>query len=371
MRLTFFILVLHCATATAASFVGLGDLPGGRHESKAWDVSADGSVIVGAAHNGDSVAVRWDATGTPQPFADITGPFRGEARGVSADGQIVVGDGFFAAPTGLHGFNTTTLTVALGLSGDGSTAVGYSENPFNPRPIKYTWAGNASPQVLPGFPGTPGYGISYGASFDGSVIAGSLSMTPSGATEPLGLQAVLWTAQGIQPLGDFPGGAFRSEAYRISPDGRIVVGSGTTAAGFEAFIWTAASGMQLLGDLDGGDVFSQPLDLTADGSIVVGGSRVNQSASTYEAFIWTQAAGIRRLDDVLQEAGVDLGGWRLEAAYGISADGKVIVGYGRNPAGNPEAFRAVIPEPTTLAYTAPLLFLCHNRRERSRFRKTR
>jgi uncharacterized membrane protein len=368
VRLTPVILVLHCATATAASFLGLGDLPGGRHESKAWDVSADGSVVVGSAHNGEQIAVKWDAAGNLQPFTDISGHFRGEARGVSADGRTFVGDGFFAAPTGLHGFNTTTLTVALGLSGDGSTAVGYSENPLNPRPIKYAWADGASPQVLPGFPGTPGHGISYGASFDGSVIAGSLSMTPTGATESLGLQAVLWTAQGIQSLGDLSGGKFRSEAYRVSPDGRIVVGSGTTAAGFEAFIWTTETGIQLIGDLSGGGVFSQPLDLTPDGSIVVGGSRVNQSSSTYEAFIWTQAVGMRRLDDVLQEAGVDLGGWRLQAAHGISADGTVIVGNGRNPAGNTEAFRAVIPEPSMVLACATSLLVLRSTRSRSSVR---
>ena len=45
--------------------------------------------------------------------------------------------------------------------------------------------------------------------------------------------------------------------------------------------------------------------------------------------------------------GVDLTGWELQDARGISADGKVIVGTGINPAGFAEAWIATIPEPST------------------------
>jgi hypothetical protein len=48
---------------------------------------------------------------------------------------------------------------------------------------------------------------------------------------------------------------------------------------------------------------------------------------------------------ILTAAGVDLTGWRLEAATGVSADGKTIVGNGTNPRGFTEAWVANITFP--------------------------
>jgi hypothetical protein len=43
--------------------------------------------------------------------------------------------------------------------------------------------------------------------------------------------------------------------------------------------------------------------------------------------------------------GVDLTGWSLTEASGVSADGLVIVGSGENPNGGIEAFMAVLDAP--------------------------
>ncbi|MFQ5635014.1 MAG: PEP-CTERM sorting domain-containing protein, partial [Gammaproteobacteria bacterium] len=44
----------------AGGMVGLGDLPGGRHTSTAYDVSADGSVVVGRGQTAAAnEAVTW------------------------------------------------------------------------------------------------------------------------------------------------------------------------------------------------------------------------------------------------------------------------------------------------------------------------
>jgi hypothetical protein len=57
---------------------------------------------------------------------------------------------------------------------------------------------------------------------------------------------------------------------------------------------------------------------------------------------------MRSVQDLLEEYGLDLTGWQLSAAYGISADGLTIVGGGINPAGDAEAWRATLPNPVPL-----------------------
>ena len=74
---------------------------------------------------------------------------------------------------------------------------------------------------------------------------------------------------------------------------------------------------------------------------------------------------MRSLDAVLLGLGVDLEGWILDEANGISGDGSVVVGYGTNPDGFAEAWIATIPEPGTgLLLMTGLLGLASCRRGR-------
>jgi probable HAF family extracellular repeat protein len=139
-------------------------------------------------------------------------------------------------------------------------------------------------------------------------------------------------------LGDLSGGAFASVALGVSGDGSIVVGYGTSASGIEAFRWTQAGGIVSLGDLPGGSVSSFASGVSDDGSVVIG---FGSSANGYEAFRWTTSGGIRSLKDVLTtDFGLNLTGWQLSRAQGISADGLTIVGYGTNPSGQYEGWIA-------------------------------
>lgn len=96
-------------------------------------------------------------------------------------------------------------------------------------------------------------------------------------------------------LGDLAGGSFTSDARGISADGSTVVGSGSTAAGQEAFRWTMSTGMVGLGDLAGGGIQSSAGAVSADGSVVVG-----QSLSSFgsEAMRWTAGGGMAGLGDL-------------------------------------------------------------------------
>jgi uncharacterized membrane protein len=117
-----------------------------------------------------------------------------------------------------------------------------------------------------------------------------------------------------------------------------------------------------LGDLPGGAFYSQANAATADGAIIVGESRT--AILEPDAFIWTAAGGMRNLQEVLiteHGLGAALTGWRLAGVSGISDDGNVIVGYGRNPEGRFEGFAVVIPEPSMAGLAAAAMLLLFGR----------
>lgn len=181
-------------------------------------------------------------------------------------------------------------------------------------------------------------------SADGSVIVGT-SYSASG------MEAFRWTqAGGMVGLGDLTGGGFSSGASDVSADGSVIVGVSDSAFGKEAFLWTLGGGMVGLGDLAGSVFENIATGVSADGSVVVGGDAMNPGFLLTEAFIWDSTNGMRSLKSMLQnDYGLNMTGWTLEKATGVSADGKVIVGIGLNPDGDLEAWVAnlSVPEPST------------------------
>lgn len=162
-------------------------------------------------------------------------------------------------------------------------------------------------------------------------------------------------AASFQGLGFLPGGS-RSIAFGVSSDGAVVVGYNylPSPPHGEAFRWTEDSVpggvMEGLGDLPGGEFYSEATGVSADGAVVVG---YGKSASGDEAFIWDETHGMRSLSEVLAglNLGKDLEDWTLNYAWGISADGLTIIGVGINPDGQEEAWRAnlaAVPVPGVL-----------------------
>lgn len=140
-----------------------------------------------------------------------------------------------------------------------------------------------------------------------------------------------------------------SAAWAVSADGSVVVGHGHTFSGTEPFRWTSSGGMVTLGHLFG-EFVDYAGGVSADGSVVVGRGGVLYPGYEFgfEAFIWDTTNGMRELDVVLTDLGLDLAGWELREAWGVSADGRVVVGHGRNPSGQREAWIAALsaPEPS-------------------------
>jgi len=344
--------------ADAASFEGLGDLGGGDFHSKASAVSANGSVVVGVSNSasGDE-AFRWE-NGVMLGLGDLPGgDFYSEATGVSHDGSVVVG---YSKPDwpGLGAFRWTEsegmqllgtmpggteASEALGVSNDGSVIVGLSSASRGTAAFRWTETGGFQDLgYLPGGDGSYYADIAQAVSADGSVIVGGDNSTSSN------YKAFRWTqAEGMVEVGPFSYGPYWNyTAFGVSANGSAIVGDVFTGVNYIGFRWTAAEGMIDLGDLPGGDDYSRAYDVSADGSVVVGRSK---SALGQEAFIWDPENHMRNLKTVLQnDCGLDLTGWTLERAYGISDDGLTIVGYGINPDGYTEAWVATIPEPATL-----------------------
>jgi probable HAF family extracellular repeat protein len=333
------------AWAGPPSFQTLGFLDDeGFGPSIAYGVSDDGRVAVGVSNGPNGFeAFRWTAEAGMVGLGDLPGGFfSSEAFGCSADGSIVCGS-----------------------SDDGSAGEGGT--PFR-------WTQESGLVWLGSLGGPTTYGQGQAASDDGSVIVGA-SQTQGG------IETYRWTeADGMVSIGDLPGGITLARATGISGDGARIVGYGSTDnGGFnKAFLWTENAGMVEIGDgrnaalgisrdgstivgIDDGRAFrwtegegmvnlppfqDEPFNyyadaVSGDGSVIVGLANLNQGQGTGEAFIWDAEHGMRHLQTVLRdELGLNLDGFFLFDARGISADGRVIVGYGFNKFGEQEAFIA-------------------------------
>lgn len=343
------------AHAVEPFFMGLG-LPIGNSQSVADGVSEDGAVVVGYGHDGggNEHAFRWTKDGGMVTLG------RGWARAASADGSVVVGDGTFG-PAIAEAFRWTSGGGMVGLgdlpepdfwseanavSADGSVVVGVGNKTFGGYSDAFRWTSGGGMVRLGDLPGGDSASYAEDVSADGSVVVGSVFSAN-------GREAVRWTSGGIVGLGDLPGGIFSSQATAVSSDGSVVVGWSRSAAGAQAFRWTSDGGMIGLGDLPGGASTSIAADVSADGSVVVGYS---SSVSGTEAFIWDTGHGMRSLRDVLvAEIGMNLTGWTLREALGISADGRTIVGKGisaRAEEGWIAYLGPPVPEPSSCALAA-------------------
>lgn len=317
-------------------FQGLG-IPPGQEHSYAKDVSNDGSVVVGTSRRGTKyTAFRWTANERIVSLGVLPGETQSSAEGVSADGSVIIG--FTPSSSTGQAFRWTHeegfvglgqgTSSAMDVSGDGSIVVGGRSMwpPFGERTV---------------IPVSVGHN---GVTPDGSLVVGYYTIRNR--------LPARWTAEdGVRLLGDLPGGYSGGLASGVSPDGSVIVGwSSSYNSRDEAFRWTSNGGMIGLGDLPGGEFQSMALDVSADGSTIVGWGI---SGLGEEAFYWQPHSGMRPLRDVLvDDYGLDLGGWSLNHALAISPDGTVIVGNGTNPAGSHEGWIAVVPEPGTLGLAA-------------------
>lgn len=291
------------ATWNAANQVRLLTSPSGGSFPNAYDVSANGQLVVGSVAQPGTlwVPATWSGDGPGELLTMTSGREIGEATNVSDDGLIIsgwVGGGPQSPParpfiytassgmTELSGWYTQQSAFTTAMSGDGRVIVG------------------------------------YGGHYNGQN------------------RAFRWTAEtGMQDLGLVVPGAFGSTASGISANGNYVVGS----SGGIAYVWTESGGMAA--HIMPGTTRGEFLGISDNGLIIVG-NRASATGGTV-AVIRRPELGIVDLSTYLQSFNFDLRGWQLTSATGISADGSVIYGYGTFN-GNTQGWVArTIPTPST------------------------
>ena len=352
---------------------GLGTVPsvaGSPAGSDASLLSADGSTVVGWCSyrlplNNDQpgetteVACRWTAaTGMQTLGALPRGSFpRSLPTHVSGDGTVIVGtsygpflwtvqDGIWPMPTENPGDTAWPDYINY----DGSIIAGH-----------YEYAGDSSPedifiyQRLSGefshIPLPPGDSSAtvLSLSADNSTMLG-VSGPSSGISH-----AFQWTASSgmtIIPLADPADQQFVSGTPGTplaTPDAQVFVASSyehvlpyPDATTYHAFRWTP-DGQQTLGSLpydsSAGMHGTIPYGMSADGRVIVGDSETR-------GFIWTVDWGIWPLREVLEWLGYgdDMAGWTDLMPRAISANGRTIIGSGKDPAGYRESWVVQLPE---------------------------
>ncbi|MCG8589275.1 MAG: VPLPA-CTERM sorting domain-containing protein [Proteobacteria bacterium] len=292
------------------------------------------------------------------------------------DGERQIGFPIVGGPPGAGG------TVYTGVSGDGTTLVGFQFSDVTNQSV----AIRADPVARQGLAlPTFGDGLSATAadvSRDGGVIVGSGRRLGggneaavwvndeiqglgflAGDTESLargvtrdgtivvgasGGRAVLWDEGTAVELTGFGSDTASSLAQSVASDGAVVVGDLVLDSGAtRGFVWEAGN-VLVLGDLSGGDDESHLLDVAGDGQRAVGWS---DSSRGDQAVIWDPVRGLRSLEDALvNEFGIDPGLFggidRLQRATSISEDGRVISGIGIFD-GSTNPFLVVLPEPAS------------------------
>ena len=312
-----------------------------------WEVRAlsdDGSTVVGnirvidsplGPHNEAAIWLggdQWKPLGG-LPEGAPCGSGLTTAYDVSGDGTKVVGLAWLGCK-GAHGFEWTEETGmvdlgsivsnrssrANGISADASMIVGWSDTSFGSRRGAY-WEDGAGP-VWYEPDGSPIFvGEAQAASSDGTFVVGGAWSDNSGPTNPASRTSEpwIWSADtGVVPLGTAKG--LRGDvadgqhfARDVSDDGQSVIGQTTLFQLGEqwAFYWTASGGMSMLQN------FVRDHTDPATAAMICDAERGPYMPPCSNWDFWNTAA--------------------------ISNDGKVIVGTGRNPDGNLEAFKITLP----------------------------
>lgn len=243
-------------------FEELGDIPDGTGVSRATDMSADGSVIVGYAHTAtQEVPFIW-RDGAIEALTDLPGDATaGQALRVSDDGSTIVG------------------VTAVVSSGESRLADVFRWTESEGFTVIAPVCGELCPERF-----------RLRVNQDGSVVAGTLALDGEG----LAGIAFRWTeSEGLTEFG-LTGDPYTSRVHDMNADGTVIVGQmDPTSESARAYVWDEASGIAELGslltasgvDIGGWDFSGGEAQVSADGKVLVGVGRCGGTRALYRAVL--------------------------------------------------------------------------------------
>lgn len=270
---------------SAGGFVDLG--PGDPFNSSIG-ISSDGKTIVSGIRGSDGnttpgmwqEATGWVNLGHPAGACSMDGNW-GDGWGVNQDGSIVVGLSWYCP--GAQGFEWTQQNGSVGLghpTGASSRATGISG--------------------------------------DGSTIVGFWEDATQGNRQP-----VRW----ISGTADLFLGNVAGEAIAASSNGAQIVGQAADSTGNgRGFYYSTAGGLIDLGVISGNKTDQSVAFGLSDNGIVIGSS-INPFFWTSQPFVWSQRLGLRPLQKALVRGGAVIpAGVTLINVMAISGNGAAMVG---------------------------------------------
>ncbi len=225
-----------------------------------------------------------------------------------------------------------TASGVRALSQDGHVAGGASFIPGQVKSAAFRWTASTGRDDWGLLPGMPYYTPVQASDGSGQIVAGYMTVEGLPGERP-------YRRVGDGPLenlGTLPGQT-RCYAWGMSGDGSVVVGhaeNGTwTDAYGEAFRWTLAAGMMGLGYLYPNGTLSKAYGVSRDGKTIVGTSQSFGPGGPQGAFVWTEAAGMVVLP------WLPTAPFASESARAVNADGTVVVGKSPSAGGWSHAVR--------------------------------
>lgn len=343
----------------AAALVCSVAVPAAQAAGNYWDLgygitvsgsSANGSVI-GAYSDGGSYYMWTAATGV----TSIGGAWEGGVASVSADGSRISGSargsdglsyaGYYTVGTG----QWTTLGGIGGVSGTSASA-GWNISGDGNTVVGLGWVNGGTAHAVASTPGGVMQDLgSIGGSSRANGVSYDGSVIAGWVEQPDGQwTGAYWKDGTLHNMVDDQGNALQ-EAGAVSADGSWIVGDGRFG---QTWRYNTATGQaEWLGDLDATANFQGATGISADGRVIVGYDRGFGLAVFGQGTIWIEGQGMLNLTDYVTGQGVDLGGRTLALALGVSADGRTV--YGMDDTGSGIVVTlSPVPEPATYAMMA-------------------
>jgi uncharacterized membrane protein len=334
--------------------------------------SSDGSVLTGTLAAGGYPAFRWTQATGPVHLGRIMHLGGGGQPAISADGtRIAYGiasldssyttQGLWTLGSGWQelmppvppggGTVDGTYGNSYGLSGDGNTVVGLYWRPgVGNRAHASKWT-QATGVVDLGGMASGQSGRANGVNFDGSVITGWVE-TPTGPWRP-----AAWVNGSLVLLTNYSDAtlAGSGEGRAVSSTGDFIVGFSRDSASniTAAALWKRTAGVfgptQILGWIEGttpGYGKNISYGVSNDGKIVVGYCTFDGDPFFTTGFIWTEATGILDINEFLANNGVLVDpNFQIQSLTAITPDGTQIFGVGKTltPPYTTRGFRIRMP----------------------------